>query len=96
MILVNVQFYDVSINMILFLADEDRKKETNRLKQELYRLELRKQIEEKKRLEEERKHKEQLEDEAIERAAREQEEKIKREYEKEVEKRHLVQLQVCY
>lgn len=74
--------------------DEDRAKETHRLKQELYRLELSKQIEEKKQLELERKRKEQLEDEAIERAARDQEEKIRKEFEKEAEKRTLAQLQV--
>lgn len=79
---------------ILFLVDEDRAKETHRLKQELYRLELSKQIEEKKQLELERKRKEQLEDEAIERAARDQEEKIRKEFEKEAEKRTLAQLQV--
>lgn len=74
--------------------DEGRQKETNRLKQELYRFELTKQIEEKKRLELARKQKEQLEDEAIERAARDQEEKIRKEFEKETEKRTLAQLQV--
>lgn len=35
-----------------------------------------------------------MEDEAIERAAREQEEKIKKEFEREAEKRALAQLQV--
>lgn len=42
----------------------------------------------------EQKHKNQLEDEAIERMAREQEEKMKIEIEKENEKRTLAQLQV--
>lgn len=42
----------------------------------------------------EQKRKEQLEDEAIERMAREQEEKMKIEFEKENEKRTLAQLQV--
>ncbi|XP_022178087.1 calponin homology domain-containing protein DDB_G0272472-like isoform X1 [Myzus persicae] len=74
-------------------SDEERKKETNRLKQELYRFDLSKQIEEKKRLELEQKRKDQLEDEAIERMAREQEEKMKMEFEKENEKRVLAQLQ---
>lgn len=74
--------------------DEDRAKETHRLKQELYRLELSKQIEENKQLALERKRKEQLEDEAIERAARDQEDKIRKEFEKEAEKRTLAQLQV--
>lgn len=77
-----------------FVADDDHAKETNRLKQELYRFELSKQIEEKKRLELERKRQEQMEDEAIERTAREQDEKIKKEYEQEMEKRTLAQLQV--
>jgi len=80
--------------LLLFIADEERKKETNRLKQELYRFELSKQIEEKKRLELEQKRKDQLEDEAIERMAREQEEKMRIELEKENEKRTLAQLQV--
>ncbi|XP_026817464.1 calponin homology domain-containing protein DDB_G0272472-like [Rhopalosiphum maidis] len=75
------------------LSDEERKKETNKLKQELYRFELSKQIEEKRRLEQEQKRKEQLEDEAIERMAREQEEKMRIEFEKENEKRILAQLQ---
>lgn len=75
------------------LSDEERKKETNRLKQELYRFELSKQIEEKKRLELEQKRKDQLEDEAIERMAKEQEEKMRIELEKENEKRTLAQLQ---
>ncbi|XP_025410972.1 general transcriptional corepressor trfA-like isoform X2 [Sipha flava] len=74
-------------------SDEDHAKETNRLKQEIYRLELSKQIEEKKRLELERKRQEQMEDEAIERMAREQEERIRKEYEQEMEKRTLAQLQ---
>ncbi|XP_060864074.1 mitogen-activated protein kinase kinase kinase kinase 4-like isoform X2 [Metopolophium dirhodum] len=74
-------------------SDEERKKETNRLKQELYRFDLSKQIEEKRRLELEQKRKDQLEDEAIERMAREQEEKMKMEFEKENEKRTLAQLQ---
>jgi len=80
--------------LISFIADEERKKETNRLKQELYRFDLSKQIEEKRRLELEQKRKDQLEDEAIERMAREQEEKMKMEFEKENEKRTLAQLQV--
>jgi len=80
--------------LIFFLADEERKKETNRLKQELYRFDLSKQIEEKRRLELEQKRKDLLEDEAIERMAREQEEKMKMEFEKENEKRMLAQLQV--
>jgi len=78
----------------IFIADEERKKEANRLKQELYRFDLSKQIEEKRRLELEQKRKDQLEDEAIERMAREQEEKMKMEFEKENEKRMLAQLQV--
>jgi len=45
-------------------------------------------------LELEQKRKDQLEDEAIERMAREQEEKLKMEFEKENEKRMLAQLQV--
>lgn len=45
-------------------------------------------------MEQERKRKEQLEDEAIERAARDQEDKIKKEYEKEIEKRTMAELQV--
>jgi len=79
---------------MLYVADEERTKETNKLKQEIYRFELSKQIEEKKMLELERKRKDQLEDEAIERMAREQEEKMKMEFEKENEKRTLAQLQV--
>jgi len=82
------------MHLILFIADEERKKETNKLKQELYRFELSKQIEEKRRLEQEQKRKDQLEDEAIERMAREQEEKMRIEFEKENEKRTLAQLQV--
>ncbi|XP_025198522.1 calponin homology domain-containing protein DDB_G0272472-like [Melanaphis sacchari] len=74
-------------------SDEERIKETNRLKQELYRFELSKQIEEKRRLELEQKRKDQLEDEAIERMAREQEERMRIEFEKENEKRILNQLQ---
>lgn len=77
-----------------FSVDQEQIKETNRLKQELYRFELSKQIEEKKKMDLERKHKEQMEDEAIERAARDQEDKVKKEIEKETEKRTLVQLQV--
>lgn len=45
------------MHLILFIADEERKKETNKLKQELYRFELSKQIEEKRRLEQEQKRK---------------------------------------
>lgn len=79
---------------MLLPVDEERLKETNRLRQELYRLELSKQIEEKKRLDEELKHREQMEDLAIEKAAKDQEEKLKKEFEKESEKRTLAQLQV--
>jgi len=78
----------------IILVDDGQKKECNRLKQELYRLELNKQIEEKKILEFERKQKEQMDDEAIEKAAKDQEEKIKKEFEKESEKRTLAQFQV--
>jgi len=84
----------INVCVILYVVDDGQKKESNRLKQELYRLELSKQIEEKRRLELERKQKEQMDDEAIERAARDQEEKIRKEFEKESEKRTLVQLQV--
>lgn len=80
--------------IVLHLVDEEQQKETNRLRQELYRFELSKQIEEKKRLDKELKHREQMEDLAIEKAAKDQEEKLKREFEKESEKRTLAQLQV--
>lgn len=79
---------------LLFLVDQEQLKETNRLKQELYRIELSKQIEEKKKINLERKRKEQIEDEAIEKAARDQEDKVKKEIEKEAEKRILALLQV--
>ncbi|VVC37684.1 Hypothetical protein CINCED_3A014993 [Cinara cedri] len=73
--------------------NEEQIKDANKLKQELYRFELSKQIEEKKKYELERKHKEQMEDDKIERAARDQENKIKRAYEKEAEKRIMAQIQ---
>jgi len=80
--------------LISFIADEERKKETNRSKQELYRFNLSKQIEEIRRLELEQKLKDQLEDEAIEKVAKEQAEQMKIEFAKENERQILAQLQV--
>ncbi|XP_050443316.1 uncharacterized protein LOC126847216 isoform X2 [Adelges cooleyi] len=74
-------------------ANDDQFKEHNKMKQELYRHELMKQIEEKKLLDEERKRKEQITDEEIERAAKERDEKLRKEYEREIEERALLQLQ---
>jgi len=85
-----VPFYEGIETCVL---DDDKKKDTIRLKQEQYRNDLSKQIEEKKRLEQERKHKELLEDEAIDKMAKDQEDRIRKEFEKEVEKRTLAQLQ---
>lgn len=58
------------IIILLYLVDVEQEKETKRIKQELYRFELRKQIEEKKSLELEQKRKEQIDDEAIFKLAR--------------------------
>lgn len=78
----------------IILVDQEQVKEHNRLKQEHYRFELSKQIEEKKKLELERKRKEQMEDKKIERAARIKEDKARKEFEKESEKRTFPQIRV--
>ncbi|XP_050520952.1 general transcriptional corepressor trfA-like isoform X2 [Daktulosphaira vitifoliae] len=74
------------------IITEDELIKSNKTKQEIYRLELDKQIEEKKMLEQAKLQKQIMEDAAIEKEARERDEKLKKEYEREMQERALFQI----